>query len=131
MILLAFFPQEKDTSVLVYRGDTVFLPLSLSIQWLKSITFSTNGPCTGELYQVDCSTLTPRYNSSYNTDNVDHLYCLNNSTFVFTLHNQSVDSDGYVWLFTDYKLKQEVSKDYSKHDCSNPPEGTICRYLTA
>ena len=136
VILLYFFPQEKDTSVLVYRGDTVFLPLSLSIQWLKSIAFSTNGPCTGELYQVDCSTLTPRYNSSYNTNdstnNVDHLYCLNNSTFVFTLHNQSVDSDGYVWLFTDYNLKQEVSKDSFKHDCSNPPgQGTICRYLTA
>ena len=136
VILLYFFPQEKGTSVLVYRGDTVFLPLSLSIQWLKSITFSTNGPCTGELYQVNCSTLKPRYNSSYNTkyspNPVDHLYCLNNSTFVFTLHNESVDSDGHVWLFTDYNLKQEVSKDSFKHDCSNPPgQGTICRYLTA
>ena len=132
VILLYFFPQEKGTSVLVYRGDTVFLPLSLSIQWLKSIT---NGPCTGELYQVNCSTLKPRYNSSYNTkyspNQVDHLYCLNNSTFVFILHNESVDSVGYVWSFTDYDLKQEVSKDYFKHDCSNPPEGTICRYLTA
>ena len=135
VILLYFFPQEKGTSVLVYRGDTVFLPLSLSIQWLKSITFSTNGPCTGELYQVNCSTLKPRYNSSYNTkyspNPVDHLYCLNNSTFVFTLRNESVDSVGYVWLFTDYNLMQEVSKDYFKHDCSNPPEGTICHYLTA
>lgn len=135
LVLLYFIPKEHNTKVLVYQGDTVFLPMSFSSLWVKTVEFSTNGPCTGELYQVACSNLTRRYNPAYYTTNtpnqVNHIYSLNNSTFVFTLESKSVNSDGRVWLFTDYELEQKVNKDYSKYDCDNPPGDTVCRCLTA
>ena len=95
--------------------------------WLDRIALAMDKNCGAKLYQIqdqDCRSL-PTLNTSYvdPSDHSDFIYMLPGSVIHFTVNP---DTQGEVWVFSDYDTANEFVKDQSRFDCHSPPSGAYC-----
>ena len=119
-IVLFFVPASEKVSTMAHYSDIVILPQPIYSSWLTRLTIETDGPCTGALYQLPCNQVQVNFTENYsNSGNENFIYCLMNSSFVFT-HTSSHAADGFV--FDDY----DQAQSYNGYNCSDAPDGVDC-----
>ena len=110
----------------VFRNSTVELLFDYK-PFLDRIALAMDKNCEATLYQVqdqDCRSL-PTLNTSYvdPNDKADNIYMLPGSVIHFT---GNPNTQGEVWVFSDYDTANEFVKDQSHFDCHSPPSGAYC-----
>ena len=138
-MILGLVPQATPYAVPIHEGDTVLVPIHPPSWWLTSLSVGTNGSCSGHLYKFPCDELTNArsYAANYSTfapgvpSHFDFIFCLENSTFRFSVHPQyNGVMNKEVWLFDNYNDRTAAkNSNFSGLDCSNPPSYSRCTVL--
>ena len=123
LIALSFTPVSEKMSVIAQSGNIMILPKPSHTSWLTRLSIQTKGPCSGELYQIPCSDIQAKHDENYDpSGNDDFIYCISNSTFVFT--RIAVEAaDGFVTNNYD-AITSYNNKDYNS--CNNAPSNVRC-----
>ena len=123
LIALSFAPVSEKMSVIAQPGNIMILPKPSHTSWLTRLSIQTKGPCSGELYQIPCSDIQVKHEENYNpSGNDDFIYCISNSTFVFTqIADQA--ADGFVTNNYD-AITSYDNNDYNS--CNNATSNVRC-----
>ena len=126
MVLLHYIPNAEMQSVVIHQTDTIIVPLNPSSKWLESVSFQTSDNCLGDLYKIPCDKLQPLRNSSYqstggNDNSRDYIYCIDGSSFTWTLTQETLTYDVEIWLFESFSEANTCRNGVSNLDCSKYP----------
>lgn len=131
VVALYLEPKQKETKVLIHRRDNVILPLNFSPSWLTKLTVTTNGSCPSGLYKLPCDQLHINYTYHYNpSSESDYVYCLDNSTFIFTLLSTAKKTIAYGFVANNIFLKNEYHQNDELKCNDSLPAGIYCVNVT-
>ena len=118
-VVLLAAPAAHEYTHTITPGDVVMVPMEPSLAWLSDVQINTGIDCYGQFCYSQCDKLTllteHLKDQVLTSSNIDRIYCLQNSTFTFTLSGSNENKA--VWLF-DEKPKNNVM---TNRDCTTDP----------
>ena len=102
-VVLIAVPVAREYTHTITQGDVIMVPMEPSLAWLSDVQINTGIDCNGQFCYSRCNKLAllteHLKDQVLKRNNIDRIYCLQNSTFTFTLSGSNENKA--VWLFDD------------------------------